>query len=126
MIADALGWKLDRITDEVKPKIAAAPVSSRFLSVERGHAAGLIQDGVGYRKGEPLIRLHMEAYLGAPESYDAVRIIGSPSLDMKISGGIHGDVATASMVVNAIPNVIDAEPGLQTMRDLPLPSFYGG
>jgi 4-hydroxy-tetrahydrodipicolinate reductase len=126
MIADALGWKLDRITDEVKPKIAAAPVSSRFLSVERGHAAGLIQDGVGYRKGEPLIRLHMEAYLGAPESYDAVRIIGSPSLDMKISGGIHGDVATASMVVNAIPHVIDAEPGLQTMRDLPLPSFYGG
>jgi len=126
MIADALGWKLDRVTDEVKPKIATRQVSSQFLTVKRGMACGLIQDGIGYRKGEPVISLHMEAYLGAPESYDAVRVHGSPPLDMKISGGIHGDIATASMVVNAIPSVIDAEPGLRTMRDMVLPSFFPG
>ena len=126
MIADALGWKLDRITDDVRPKIASATVSSQFLSVARGQAAGLIQDGVGYRKGEAVITLHMEAYLGAPESYDAVRIAGSPPIDMRIEGGLHGDIATASMVVNAIPAVIDADPGLQTMRNLRLPSFFAG
>jgi 4-hydroxy-tetrahydrodipicolinate reductase len=126
MIADAMGWKLDRITDEVVPKIAAHAVSSEFLAVGKGQAAGLIQDGVGYRKGKPVITLHMEAYLGAPESYDAVRISGSPAIDMKIAGGIHGDVATASMIVNAIPAVIDADPGLRTMRDLRLPSFFAG
>ena len=31
MIADAMGWKLDRITDEIHPKIATATVSSEFL-----------------------------------------------------------------------------------------------
>jgi 4-hydroxy-tetrahydrodipicolinate reductase len=126
MIADALGWRLDRVTDEIKPKIADAPVSSRFMTVPAGAVCGLVQDGTGYRKGEPVITLHMEAYLGAPESYDGVRITGNPPLSMKIAGGVHGDVATASMVVNSIPKVIGAEPGLRTMRDMELPSFYRG
>ncbi len=125
MIADAMGWKLDRITDRIKPKIAAKRVSSRFLTVERGYVCGLIQDGVGYSSGKAVIRLHMEAYLGAPESYDAVRIWGSPPLSMKLAGGVHGDIATASIVVNSIPKVIAAPPGLHTMRGLPIPSFAG-
>jgi 4-hydroxy-tetrahydrodipicolinate reductase len=83
-----------------------------------------VQDGVGYRNGKPAIRLHLEAYLGAIESYDSVEIEGSPSLSMKIAGGIHGDIATASIVVNSIPKVLAAAPGLHTMRDLPLPSFF--
>jgi 4-hydroxy-tetrahydrodipicolinate reductase len=80
---------------------------------------------VGYRKGEPIITLHMEAYLGAPESYDAVRITGDPPLHMKIAGGVHGDIATASITVNSIPKVLRAAPGLRTMRDMALPSFAG-
>ena len=87
---------------------------------------GIIQDGVGYREDQPAIRLHLEAYLGAPDPYDAVEIEGSPALSMKIAGGIHGDIATASMVVNSIPKVLAAAPGLHTMRDLPLPSFFPG
>jgi 4-hydroxy-tetrahydrodipicolinate reductase len=126
MIADALGWTLDRVTDEIAPKIAAAPVASQFLNVEAGQVCGLIQDGVGYRDGEPVITLHMEAYLGAPESYDAVQIEGTPPLRMKLAGGIHGDIATASITVNSIPRVLMAAPGLHTMRSLPLPSFFGG
>jgi 4-hydroxy-tetrahydrodipicolinate reductase len=124
MIADALGWTLDRITDDIQPKLASVTISSEFLAVDPGYVCGLIQDGVGYRKGKPAIRLHMEAYLGAPESYDSVDIEGSPMPSMKIAGGIHGDVATASIVVNSIPRVLEASPGLHTMRDLPLPSFF--
>jgi hypothetical protein len=126
MIAAALGWKLDRITDEIVPKIAGKPVSSEFLAVKKGQVCGIVQDGTGYREGEPVITLHMEAYLGAPESYDAVRIDGSPAIDMKLSGGVHGDIATASITVNSIPKVVAAPPGLHTMRSLPLPSFFGG
>jgi hypothetical protein len=126
MIADAMGWKLDRVTDEIEPKIAERKVASRFLTVEPGLVCGLIQDGVGYRKGQPIIKLHMEAYLGAPESYDAVRIAGNPPLSMKIAGGVHGDVATAAITVNSIPKVLHAAPGLRTMRDMPLPSYFGG
>jgi len=126
MIADALGWTLDRVTDDIVPKIAEAPIASQYLQVEAGQVCGLIQDGVGYRDGEPVITLHMEAYLGAPESYDAVRIEGTPPLRMKLAGGVHGDIATASIAVNSIPRVLAAPPGLHTMRSLPLPSFFGG
>ena len=126
MIADALGWKLDRVTDEIQPKMAAETVKSEFLTVSPGHVCGIIQDGVGYRDGRAVITLHMEAYLGAPESYDAVRIEGSPAITSKVAGGVHGDVATASIVVNSIPKVLSAPPGLHTMRSLPLPSFFGG
>ena len=126
MIADALGWKLDRITDEIQPKIAEAAVESQFLKVEEGKVCGIIQDGVGSVKGKPVIALHMEAYLGAPETYDRVRIEGSPRLDVTAAGGYHGDIATHSITVNTIPKALSAPPGLHTMRSLALPSFAGG
>jgi 4-hydroxy-tetrahydrodipicolinate reductase len=126
MIADALGWRLDRITDEVKPKMADTTVSSEFLAVDAGYVSGIVQDGVGYRHGTPVITMHMEAYLGAPEPYDEVRIAGVPNLLLRIPGGVPGDIATASIVVNSIPKVLSAQPGLQTMKDLPIPSYYSG
>ena len=126
MIADALSWKLDRITDEIQPKIASEGVASEFLAVDPGFVSGIVQDGVGYRDGKAVITLHMEAYLGAPESFDAVEITGSPALKMKLAGGVHGDIATTSITVNSIPKILDVAPGLHTMRDMPLPSFFGG
>ena len=126
MIADAMGWKLDRISDEIHPKIATATVSSEFLAVDEGYVCGLVQDGIGYRHGKPIITLHMEAYLGAPESYDQVEITGSPNITSKIAGGVHGDVATASITVNSIPKILEVAPGLHTMRDMPIPSYFGG
>jgi hypothetical protein len=124
MIAAAMGWKLDRVTDDIQPKIAETRVSSEFLTVEAGLVCGIIQDGVGYVGGEPRIRLHMEAYLGAPESYDSTDIEGIPDLTMKIAGGVHGDIATTSIAVNSIPKVLEAPPGLHTMRTLPIPSWF--
>jgi 4-hydroxy-tetrahydrodipicolinate reductase len=126
MIADAMGWKLDRITDEIQPKIATETVASEFLAVDPGYVCGLVQDGIGYRNGQPIITLHMEAYLGAPESFDQVEIAGSPSIRSKIAGGVHGDVATASITVNSIPKILEVAPGLHTMRDMPIPSYFGG
>lgn len=126
MIADALGWSLDRVTDEVRPQIAEQTVESELLAVDPGYVSGIVQDGVGYVKGKPLVTLHLEAYLGAPESYDSVLIEGSPRIYSKIGGGVHGDIATASMTVNSIPAVLAASPGYRTMRDLRLPSYYAG
>jgi 2,4-diaminopentanoate dehydrogenase len=126
MIAEALGWKLDRITDEIQPKMATETVASEFLAVDPGYVCGIVQDGLGFRNGTPVITLHMEAYLGAPESFDAVEIAGSPALKMKLAGGVHGDIATASIVVNSLPKILEVAPGLHTMRDMPLPAFFGG
>lgn len=127
MIADALGWKLGKITDTITPKVAESQVASEYLTVRAGQVCGLEQDGVGrLADGSPVITLHMEAYLGAPESYDAVTITGHPNLTSRVQGGFHGDVVTASIAVNTMPKILAAPPGLRTMRDMPLPSFFGG
>ena len=126
MIADAMGWKLDKVTDEIHPKIADKGVESELIAVDPGYVCGIIQDGIGYSKGKPVITLHMEAYLGAPESFDAVTIEGNPRITQKIAGGLHGDIATASITVNSIPKILRVTPGLRTMADMPLPSWFGG
>ena len=126
MIADAMGWRLDRIADTVAPKTAGAPVRSEFISVTRGQVSGVIQTGAGYVGKDVKVALRLEAYLGAAESYDSVLIEGSPRIYSKIEGGVHGDIATVAMTVNAIPVAIAAEPGFRTMRDVRLPSFYPG
>ena len=41
MIADAMGWKLDRVTDDIQPKIAEKRVTSEFLTVEAGQVCRL-------------------------------------------------------------------------------------
>jgi hypothetical protein len=126
MIADAMGWKLDKVTDEIHPKIADRAVESELIAVDPGYVCGIVQDGIGYSKGKPVVTLHMEAYLGAPESYDAVTVEGSPRITQKIAGGLHGDVATASITVNSIPKILRVSPGLRTMADMPIPSWFGG
>ena len=126
MIAAAINWQLDRTTDTIEPKIAERMVSSEFLSVAPGFVCGMMQDGVGYSNGKAVIRLHMEAYLSEPESHEAVRIEGSPAINMRIDGGVQGDIATAAIVVNSIPKVLAAAPGLHTMLDMPLPGYFNG
>ncbi len=126
MIADAMGWKLDKVTDEIQPRIAERGVESELIAVDPGYVCGIVQDGIGYMKGKPVITLHMEAYLGAPESYDAVTVEGNPRITQKIAGGLHGDIATASITVNSIPKILRVSPGLRTMTDMPIPSWFGG
>jgi len=111
MTASALGWKLDKIEVDTQP-----------VEAKSGQVAGLKQLGRGIRKGRDVITLDLKAYVGADEEYDSIIIEGVPSIHAKISPGIHGDLATVAMVVNSIPKVINAEPGLVTMKDLPVPS----
>jgi 4-hydroxy-tetrahydrodipicolinate reductase len=51
-------------------------------------------------------------------------IEGRPNIDLTIKGGVHGDLATAAVVVNNIPRVLNSKAGLMTMKDLPLPSGW--
>jgi 4-hydroxy-tetrahydrodipicolinate reductase len=59
-------------------------------------------------------------YVGAENPRDHVLVDGHPPIDVTIAGGVAGDIATAAIVVNAIPKVLAAPPGLLTMKDIPL------
>jgi hypothetical protein len=111
MVASALGWKLDKME-----------VETNAIKAKSGQVAGLRQLARGMRRGRDAITLDLQAYVGAEEEYDSINIEGVPSIHGKISPGVHGDLATVAIVVNSIPNVINAEPGLVTMKDLPVPS----
>ena len=67
---DGLEARPDHRRDPAEDRARAR--REQFHHRRAGLVCGIVQDGVGYRKGEPVIKLHMEAYLGAPESYDAV------------------------------------------------------
>jgi len=125
MIAGGLGWKLDEITESIEPVVAKTQVRTDFVTVEPGQVAGVRQVGRGIRAGEELVTLEFEASVGASDSYDAVYITGIPNLEVVIEGGTHGDIATAAIVVNSVHRVIDAPPGLVTMKDLPIVSTIG-
>jgi 2,4-diaminopentanoate dehydrogenase len=125
MIGDAMGWKLTRITDVVRPALASKDVASDWLKAGKGRVSGIIQEGIGYVGRVRKVRLYLEARLGAPESFDSILIEGSPRIFSKVQGGIHGDVATASITVNSIAHVLTAAPGLRSMRDMPLPAYFG-
>jgi 4-hydroxy-tetrahydrodipicolinate reductase len=126
LLASAFGWNLDSVTDEIWPKIATERVASPDLVVQPGDCSGVVQLGLGKEGDRVRVRLEFEAYLGAPESYDEIEIAGSPALKSRVEGGIPGDLATASIVVNAIPRVFAAPPGLITMRDLPPAHWWPG
>ena len=123
MIAAALKWQLDEIKVEtVKPVIAQQEARSEAILVKKGQVAGLKQIARGIMKRKDVITLDFQAYIGAKEEYDAITIDGVPPVHQKISPCVHGDLATVAVIVNSIPKVMNAPPGLLTMKDLPVPS----
>ena len=122
-IADAIGWKLDHTEDVIMPVIAEQDVTTDQLFVPAGHALGVRQVGKASYKGEEKIKLIFEAAVGTGKAFDEIKITGQPDINSRIEGGVHGDIATCSIVLNTIPNILTASPGLKTMRDIPIVSF---
>ncbi len=120
MIADSLGFKLERVEETLEPAIAPRDLNTDYLRIAAGTAAGIKQTARGYAKSGLVVSLDLHMYVGADSPRDHVLIDGSPSVDMTIRGGIAGDIATAAISVNAIPKVMSARPGVLTMRDIPL------
>jgi 2,4-diaminopentanoate dehydrogenase len=124
MLATSLGWQLDRSTDLIEPVIADQPITTEFVTVEPGQVAGVRQVARGFVGEREAISLELRMYVGAPDPQDRVEIDGEPPVRMTVAGGLHGDIATAAIVVNAIPSAVRAGAGLASMADAPLVHFW--
>ncbi len=123
MVADCLGWKLEKIELEpIEPVLAVRAVRSIDVEVRSGQVAGLRQKAKGMMNKKEVIILDFQAYIGAEEEHDSVTITGIPTIRQHISPCVHGDIGTVAMIANSIPKVMNAGAGLITMKDLPLPS----
>jgi|ERR1700674_504337 len=124
MVADSLNLPVDEITESIEPVVAKERIQTEFLSVDPGQAAGVHQIARGISKdGTELVYLELQMYVGAKDPADTITLTGHPNISLVIPGGSHGDIATASVVVNSIPVILDAPAGLRTSRDLPIGFF---
>lgn len=120
MIAGSLGWKLDRVDETLEPVIAPRDLETPHLRIPAGNVSGIKQVLRGWRRDSLALSLDLQVYVAAENPRDHVQIDGQPPLDVRIPGGIEGDTATVGLVLNALPGLLAAGPGLLTMRDLPL------
>src|SRR6478609_4935963 len=137
-LAAGLGVELDEVTETYVREPAPEDFDIASGHIEKGTAAALRFEVRGMKDGnvavvlEHVTRLRDDLRPDWPQpaqeggSY-RVEVTGEPSyvLDLCLSSrnGDHthaGLVATAARVVNAIPAVVEAEPGIRTTSDLPL------
>ncbi len=130
MIADAIGWKVERFEQQMKPILTDVDRKSSFGFAKAGDVAGVNMTGQGYVNGELKINMihpqQIEPQIAGLNTGDYITIKGTPEVNMSIMPEIDGGSGTIAMCVNMIPHVINADPGLKTMIDLPVPRAIMG
>ena len=124
MLATSLGWHLDRSADTIEPVVADQPIRTEFVDVQAGQVAGVRQVASGFVGQQEVLRLELRMYVGATDPQDTVEIDGDPPVRTSVAGGLHGDIATAAIAVNAVPSVVRASAGLASMAEVPLVHFW--
>ena len=121
LIAHCLGWSLDTITETLDPVVTQEAIRTEHVQVAPGQVAGLHQTAAGLQAGQKVIEMDLTMLLNADDARDEILVEGTPPVHLVIRGGTAGDPATVAALLNAVPRVLDAPPGLLTARDLILP-----
>ncbi|GIW42620.1 MAG: hypothetical protein KatS3mg076_3197 [Candidatus Binatia bacterium] len=137
MVADALEVELDEVREWHEVAVAEESFEISCGRIEKGTVAGIHFEVSGIVGGKPVIVVEHVTRLRddiapdwprgvGPGTY-RVTIEGMPSMRCTLEIGfrspdhnIDGCVGTAMRLVNAIPAVCAAEPGLKSWLDLPL------
>ncbi|MCZ7535672.1 MAG: hypothetical protein M5T61_06885 [Acidimicrobiia bacterium] len=134
LVANALDVELDRIEESHEVILADADFEIASGPIAAGTISGMRFEIMGMIDNEPRIVVEHVTRLRDVDAPDwpqgagyRVLIDGDPciKLDLELSShvGDHnyaGCLATAMHVINAIPAVCDAEPGVLTFLDLPV------
>lgn len=123
-IASRMGWKLDRNEETLEPVIADNVIHSGYKPILKGMARGVYQTGRGFVGGKEVITLEFRAAVGEPQSYDRIMVNGIPNIDSTIAGGVNGDIATCAITLNAVKSILSAAPGLKTMGEINVPTYF--
>ncbi len=125
MIADAIGIKLDKFNQQMKPIITGVDRKSKYGEAKAGNLAGIDMTAQGYVGDKVMIDMkhpqQIEPEMEGTNTGDFINIKGYPEVNMAIQPEIEGGIGTIAMCVNMIPHVMNAKPGLKTMLDLPVP-----
>jgi 4-hydroxy-tetrahydrodipicolinate reductase len=123
LIAHSLGWVFSELTETCEAMVADHDIQTPHVSVKTGQCCGLHQRAEARVDGRLCLTLDLKMYLDAPNPHDSCQVVGEPSLNLVLDGGVAGDAATVASLVNAAPRILKAPPGLLLMTDIGVPSF---
>ncbi|HUL99464.1 MAG TPA: diacylglycerol kinase [Mycobacterium sp.] len=140
LLAEGLGVTLDKVTSWYEKRPAVKPIRIGAHTVEPGTMAALRFEVRGIVGGRPAIvvehitRLDDDLVPEWPTGNGSYRVIvtGFPKIrcemefeDEKGDHAVGGVILTATRIVNAIPDVCQAPPGLLSALDVPLVTGRG-
>jgi 2,4-diaminopentanoate dehydrogenase len=126
LIADGLGWKLDRVESDRRPLLADERIEVAGIRIDPGQVVGCIDAAIGYVDGLSRIVLEhpQQVAPGAGvviQTGDYIEIAGKPPIRLSIEPEIDAVDGAAALAVNMIWAVLQSGPGLKTMADMPVP-----
>ena len=130
MMAAGMGLEVEEFSQDMNPITTDVDRKSPYGFAAAGSCAGVAMTAEAKLTGN--IPVHMdhpqqiEPEQVGIQTGDYVIIKGTPNVNMKNSPEIEGGLGTIAMCVNMIPFVINADPGLKTMIDLPIPRAIMG
>jgi 4-hydroxy-tetrahydrodipicolinate reductase len=111
-LAFHFGWQLEEIRQEIEPVY------------ENGRVIANRNSGIGFVDGEARIEMSICAQIHPDmKTSDVIQIDADPPVSMVISPAITGIAPVGNALVNAIPLVMRAKPGLVTTPEVGLFSF---
>ena len=116
LMASIMGLRLDRVEEGQEAIIADKRYETQYFRIEEGQVRGVVGHGSGFIGDKEVIRVELRACVEC-EDFEEVRLMGEPSITWR-STGTSGDPATAAVIVNLAPRVLNARPGLVTLKDL--------
>jgi hypothetical protein len=144
LVAESLGVTLDEIRESHDTWLATEAIDCTMMHVDPGHVAAVRFTVEGFKDGRSIIAMEHVNRLTAAAAPDwpyppdgkpgvhRVLITGRPGVEINARVGLDGIdhneggvIATAARVVNAVPAVVRARPGLLALRDLPAAQAEG-
>lgn len=125
MMADALGVELENFATSMEPIVTDVDRVAPHGEAKAGQVAGVAMKATAEVNGKEFFTLdhpqQIEPEQVGIETGDYVIIEGTPAVNMVNSPEVEGGLGTIAMLVNMIPKVINADAGVKTMIDLPIP-----
>lgn len=118
LIGNAIGRPVDETSVVTRPILAVGPRKLLGGEIVPGQTAGVSQVATGLTSGTEWLRLTMTASVSLEEAgvvpVDRFEITGATSLTATISPGVSAVAGTIGRIVNAIPAVAAAAPGVHS------------
>jgi 4-hydroxy-tetrahydrodipicolinate reductase len=128
LIAYALGWDIDSIVETREPIVTGVERATPHVHVAPGDVCGCRHIAKAYSGGELKIELihpqQIHPGLEGQDTGDYVTIVGDPTIHMSNVPEIPGGKGTYASIGNYIPLIGEAQPGIVTIVDMPMPRFW--